>query len=113
MVDLSVISSVVALTGPAVQRTVQVCSSSTQAHLDHLESLQNVDVLSLLRGTVVDISNQLFLGVAVNGERLCSMLLLAERKQVRKVTSIFYPSAVQRRSCCRRSRSISTLGRRC
>lgn len=52
-----------------MQQTVEVCSSSAQAHLDALESLENVDVLDLLRATVVDISNRLFLGVAVNGER--------------------------------------------
>ena len=68
---------VIALTGPGVLQTVDVCTASTLSHLESLradhpssgpgEDLRQVDVLSVLRGIVVDVSNTLFLGVPVDG----------------------------------------------
>ncbi|KAG7522075.1 aromatase-like [Solea senegalensis] len=63
-----------ALTGPAIQRTVTVCLSSTAKHLDSLQEMTDpsghVDALNLLRAIVVDISNRLFLRVPLNEKDL-------------------------------------------
>lgn len=47
---------------------MEVSVSSTQNHLDELDVFGHVDVLNLLRCTVVDISNRLFLGVPFDGQ---------------------------------------------
>ncbi|KAI5614834.1 cytochrome P450, family 19, subfamily A, polypeptide 1b [Silurus asotus] len=63
-----------ALTGPGLQRTVGVCVSATNKHLgvlhDFTDSSGHVDALNFLRCVVVDISNRLFLRIAINEKDL-------------------------------------------
>ncbi|XP_076846997.1 cytochrome P450 19A1B isoform X1 [Brachyhypopomus gauderio] len=63
-----------ALSGPGLQKTVEVCVSATTKHLSVLSELTDssghVDVLNLLRCIVVDISNRLFLRIPLNEKDL-------------------------------------------
>lgn len=62
----------VALTGPGLQKSVDVCVGATKKQLDVLQEFTDhsghVDVLNLLRCIVVDVSNRLFLRIPLNGQ---------------------------------------------
>lgn len=62
----------VALTGPGLQKSVDVCVSATNKQLDVLQEFMDcsghVDVLNLLRCIVVDVSNRLFLKIPLSGQ---------------------------------------------
>nr|AMK51587.1 cytochrome p450 aromatase [Chanodichthys ilishaeformis] len=63
-----------ALTGPGLQKSVDVCVSATNKQLDVLQEFTDcsghVDVLNLLRCIVVDVSNRLFLKIPLNEKDL-------------------------------------------
>nr|AAG12245.1 P450 aromatase [Danio rerio] len=63
-----------ALTGPGLQKSVEVCVSATNRQLDVLQEFTDasghVDVLNLLRCIVVDVSNRLFLRIPLNEKEL-------------------------------------------
>uniref|UniRef100_A0A4W5Q1K4 aromatase n=1 Tax=Hucho hucho TaxID=62062 RepID=A0A4W5Q1K4_9TELE len=76
-----------ALTGPGLQRTVGICVSATDRHLERLQEMTDptghVDVLNLLRCIVVDISNKLFLRVPLNGQKnVLTMTVILFRRLV-------------------------------
>lgn len=68
-----------ALTGPGLQKSVDVCVSATNKQLDVLQEFTDhsghVDVLNLLRCIVVDVSNRLFLRIPLNGQTAIQTLL--------------------------------------
>ncbi|KAL1247149.1 hypothetical protein QQF64_022525 [Cirrhinus molitorella] len=63
-----------ALTGPGLQKSIDVCVSATKKQLDVLQEFTDhsghVDVLNLLRCIVVDVSNRLFLRIPLNEKDL-------------------------------------------
>ncbi|XP_060742620.1 brain aromatase isoform X3 [Tachysurus vachellii] len=63
-----------ALSGPGLQKTVGVCVSATNKHLDVLwdftDSSGHVDALNFLRCVVVNVSNRLFLQIPINEKDL-------------------------------------------
>uniref|UniRef100_A0A672LYE3 aromatase n=1 Tax=Sinocyclocheilus grahami TaxID=75366 RepID=A0A672LYE3_SINGR len=67
-----------ALTGPGLQKSVDVCVSATNKQLNVLQEFTDhsgyVDVLNLLRCIVVDVSNRLFLRIPLNG---CKTLIFS------------------------------------